>query len=208
MTTHTLDIRDLRISLAGQPLVSVNTTINPGEVLTVMGPSGSGKSALLAAIAGFLGSDFTAQGEVWLGADRIDTLPAEQRGIGLLFQDPLLFPHMSVGGNLRFAMPADEPDKAGRIAGQLTAMNLGGYENRDPATLSGGQKARVALLRLLLSRPRAVLLDEPFSKLDAHLRQDVRAQVFAGLIAAGLPCLLVTHDADDAAAASGPVIQL
>jgi len=208
MNEHYLELRDLSISLAGRTLINVDTVVRGGEVLTVMGPSGSGKSTLLAAIAGFLPADFTMQGEVWLDGKRIDPVPAEQRGVGLLFQDPLLFPHMSVAGNLRFAMPAAEQDKTERLKAQLDEMNLGGFSDRDPATLSGGQKARVALLRLLLSQPRAVLLDEPFAKLDTHLRNDIRRQVFARLSQAALPCLLVTHDAEDAAAAGGPVIEL
>ena len=90
----------------------------------------------------------------------------------------------------------------------LDSAGLAGFEARDPATLSGGQKARAALLRLMLSRPRAVLLDEPFSALDATLRDDIRTLVFGQIRRAGLPCLLVTHDAEDAASAGGTVIEL
>tara|TARA_A100001518_G_scaffold1729_1_gene1655 strand:+ start:2062 stop:2625 length:564 start_codon:yes stop_codon:yes gene_type:complete len=186
----------------------VDATVAPGDVLTVMGPSGSGKSTLLAFIAGFLHSTFTAQGQVRLGDTDVLSLPAEQRGVGLLFQDPLLFPHLSVGGNLRFGLPHRSSQKSAQIAKALEQVGLAGFEARDPATLSGGQQARVALMRLLLSQPRAVLLDEPFSKLDTALRQEMRALVFGQLREAGLPALLVTHDEADATAAGGPIIAL
>ncbi|MGM0831950.1 ATP-binding cassette domain-containing protein [Halomonas qinghailakensis] len=206
--TESLTLEEVCIRLAGQALLQVNTRIAPGEVLTVMGPSGSGKSTLLAFVAGFLDSAFDAQGQVRLGEQNLLTLPAEQRGIGLLFQDPLLFPHLSVTGNLRFGLPKRTHNKQQQIAQALEQVGLAGFENRDPATLSGGQQARVALMRLLLSQPRAVLLDEPFSKLDTALRQEMRALVFGQLREAGLPTLLVTHDEADAAAAGGPIIAL
>ncbi|WP_163577346.1 ATP-binding cassette domain-containing protein [Halomonas faecis] len=208
MTSHRLDLENVDIRLDGQLLVALDATIGPGEVLTVMGPSGSGKSTLLAFLAGFLDPAFEARGRVALDGRDITALPAEERGIGLLFQDPLLFPHLSVAGNLRFGMPRHTHDKSRRIAQALDDVGLEGFGDRDPATLSGGQKARVALMRLLLSEPRTVLLDEPFSKLDTHLRQEMRELVFDHLHQAGLPSLLVTHDRDDAAAAGGQVIEL
>lgn len=203
-----LRIEQISIALAGRELLAVDATIAPGEVLTVMGPSGSGKSTLLAYIAGFLEREFTARGDVWLGERSLTRLPAEQRGIGLLFQDPLLFPHLSVAGNLRFGLPQRAQNKRQQVSQSLARVGLEGFENRDPATLSGGQKARVALMRLLLSSPQAVLLDEPFSKLDTALRQETRSLVFGQLREAGLPALLVTHDRADADAAGGPVIEL
>ncbi|MEQ6916167.1 ATP-binding cassette domain-containing protein [Halomonas aquatica] len=207
-TTHRLELRDVRIRLDGKTLVSLDTHIGPGEVLTVMGPSGSGKSTLLAHLAGFLAPGFQAAGRVLLDGRDIGDLPAERRGIGLLFQDPLLFPHLSVAGNLRFGMPLATADKAARVDRALARIGLAGFGDRDPATLSGGQKARVALMRLLLSAPCAVLLDEPFSKLDTHLRREMRQLVFERLREAGLPSLLVTHDREDAKAAGGRVIEL
>ncbi|GEK48804.1 ABC transporter ATP-binding protein [Bisbaumannia pacifica] len=205
---HHLDLENIDIRLNGRPLVALDTRIGPGEVLTVMGPSGSGKSSLLAYLAGFLGGDFTASGAVRLDDRAIQALPAEERGIGLLFQDPLLFPHLSVAGNLRFGLPRHRRDKRARVEAALAHIGLAGFGDRDPATLSGGQKARVALMRLLLSEPRAVLLDEPFSKLDTQLRQEMRDWVFQHLREAGLPSLLVTHDYQDAEAAGGHLIEL
>ncbi|MBF60250.1 ATP-binding cassette domain-containing protein [Halomonas sp. FeN2] len=203
-----LRLEQISIALAGRELLAVDATISPGEVLTVMGPSGSGKSTLLAYIAGFLDREFTASGGVWLGERSLLNLPAEQRNIGLLFQDPLLFPHLSVGSNLRFGLPRYLNDKRQQVTQALEQVGLAGFESRDPATLSGGQQSRVALMRLLLSKPRAVLLDEPFSKLDTALRQEMRTLVFSQLREAGLPALLVTHDHEDANAAGGPVIEL
>lgn len=209
MISHpTLHIQQLNISLHGETLLALDKDIAPGEVLTVMGPSGSGKSTLLAYLAGFLAPTFDAEGRIDLGDRRIDTLAAEKRGIGLLFQDPLLFPHLSVGGNLRFGLPQHTQNKPQQIAQALEQVGLSGFEARDPATLSGGQQSRVALMRLLLSKPQAVLLDEPFSKLDTALRQETRALVFRQLYEAGLPTLLVTHDKADADAAGGAVIEL
>lgn len=204
----TLHIQQVQIKLHGETLLAIDRAIAPGEVLTVMGPSGSGKSTLLAYLAGFISPAFKAQGQVFLADTRLDTLPAEKRGLGLLFQDPLLFPHLSVGGNLHFGIPQRTADKQAQVAQALHQVGLAGYEERDPATLSGGQQARVALMRLLLSQPRAVLLDEPFSKLDMALRQEMRSLVFRQLRDAGLPALLVTHDHADADAAGGPIIEL
>lgn len=203
-----LRLEQISIALAGRKLLAVDATIAPGEVLTVMGPSGSGKSTLLAYIAGFINREFSASGGVWLGEQDLLSLPAEKRGIGLLFQDPLLFPHLSVGGNLRFGLPRHIQDKHQQVIQALEQVGLAGFEARDPATLSGGQQSRVALMRLLLSKPYAVLLDEPFSKLDTALRHEMRSLVFRQLREAGLPALLVTHDHQDANAAGGPVIEL
>jgi putative thiamine transport system ATP-binding protein len=203
-----LTLKDIHISLHGKLLLQVNTRIEPGATLTVMGPSGIGKSSLLAYVAGFLSSDFSASGEIFLGERCLNGLPAEQRGIGLLFQDPLLFPHLSVAQNLLFAVPRHVSHRQQQVDQALEAVGLKGFGDRDPATLSGGQKARVALQRLLLSQPKAVLLDEPLSRLDAHLRQDIRQHVFQTLRDAALPTILVTHDVEDAAASGGPVITL
>ena len=208
MKEHCLQLESIHISLEGKQLLALNAEISGGEVLTVMGPSGVGKSSLLAYLAGFLAPVFAASGRIRLDGEVINELPAEQRHVGLLFQDALLFPHLSVGGNLRFALPATVQDKEARIEQALASIGLEGFAKRDPETLSGGQRSRVALQRLLLSEPRAVLLDEPFSRLDTHLRREVREFVFAGLKAAGLPAIMVTHDAEDASAAGGRVIQL
>ncbi len=207
-TSHRLQLQDVRLSLRGTLLLALDADVCGGEIVTVMGPSGAGKSSLLAWLAGFLAPAFSASGTVLLDGRNVLALPAEQRRIGLLFQDPLLFPHLSVGGNLRFALPAGKQDKDARVQAALVAVGLEGYATRDPDTLSGGQKSRVALQRLLLSEPHAVLLDEPFSRLDASLRREVRALVFSTLQRAGLPTLMVTHDPEDAEAAGGRIVSL
>ncbi|MBD3895701.1 ATP-binding cassette domain-containing protein [Halomonas sp. ML-15] len=208
MTAPCLEFNQVHIALQGRTLLALDARVAPGEVLTVMGPSGSGKSTLLAYAAGFLAPAFHASGQVLLGGQDITALPAERRGIGLLFQDPLLFPHLSVAGNLRFGLPRGTQDKSARVAAALADIGLAGFGDRDPATLSGGQQSRVALMRLLLSAPKAVLLDEPFSKLDTTLRHEMRQLVFGRLRDAGLPSLLVTHDHADAEDAGGRVIEL
>ncbi|MCP1198924.1 ATP-binding cassette domain-containing protein [Notoacmeibacter sp. MSK16QG-6] len=199
------------IALNGHLLLQLDRTVMPGEILTVMGPSGSGKSSLLAFIGGFLDPAFEADGEIWLGEMRIDKCPPADRHCGLLFQDALLFPHMNVGQNLSFALPAEVKGRKARkdaIAGALQNIGLPDIESRDPATLSGGQKARVALARTLLSRPNTMLLDEPFSSLDAELRAAMRDLTFGAIRRASIPAILVTHDAADAEAAGGPVVKI
>jgi putative thiamine transport system ATP-binding protein len=185
----------------------------PGQVVTIMGPSGSGKSTLLSYIAGFLDRRaFAAKGQIMVGGETIENLPAEDRHVGILFQDPVLFPHLTVAGNLLFGLPRgrwrDRRKRRAMASDALASAGLAGFEDRDPSTLSGGQKARVTLLRTLLSQPRALLLDEPFGKLDVALREEFRSFVFAHARERGLPTLLVTHDPADAEAAAGVVIQL
>ena len=197
------------IKLAGKPLIALSLRVEPGEVLTVTGASGSGKSTLLAFVAGFLEPEFCAEGSVRLAGREITGLPASERRCGLLFQDPLLFPHMSVGENLLFAIRAGNTALRHKQAqAALDEAGLDGFFDRDPATLSGGQKARAALMRILLSAPQALLLDEPFSKLDATLKSQIRQFVFAEARARRLPVLLVTHDPEDGAEAGGRVIKL
>ncbi len=205
-----LILHNIRITKNGAPLVELDRTIGPGAVLTVMGPSGVGKSTLLSYVAGTLAADFAARGKVCLGTTNITELPPAQRRIGILFQDDLLFPHLSVGANLAFGLRpgGSRAERRNRIDAALSDIGLAGYADRDPATLSGGQKARVALMRMLLSEPRALLLDEAFSGLDASLRQQIRGLVFERARRMDLPVLMVTHDEDDAEAAGGEVIRL
>ena len=196
-----LEITNLNVSKAGQALIAeLNLSVAPGEVFTLMGASGSGKSTLLNWIIGALDPVFSVQGELWLNGVRRDTLPIEARRIGILFQDDLLFPHLSVGQNLAFALPARIQGRAERrrvIESVLADVGLSGFHDRDPATLSGGQKARISVLRALLAEPEALLLDEPFSKLDAVLRGQFRAFVYDRISQLGIPTLLVTHDPAD-----------
>lgn len=196
-----LNIKNLTISNAEKSLFSaMSLAVDEGEVVTLTGVSGSGKSTLLNWMIGDLDPSFSATGELWLNSLRCDTLPIEARHIGLLFQDDLLFPHLSVGQNLAFALPAkfrDAKDRRQRVEQTLSDIGLVGFHDRDPATLSGGQRARVSLMRTLLAEPRALLLDEPFSKLDVALRTQFRAFVFEQIARQKIPTLLVTHDPAD-----------
>ncbi len=189
----------------------ITLAVRPGEVATVMGPSGIGKSTLLDAIGGHLAHGFTLSGSIRLGGTDIAQLPAEARRIGLMFQDSVLFPHLSVGDNLAFGLAKSIRGRGPRRAAVEAALDragLSGLYTRDPATLSGGQRSRAALMRTLLAEPHALLLDEPFSKLDAALRTEMRAFTFEHIRGRGIPALMVTHDPADAEAAGGTVIDL
>ena len=205
-----LTLKDVRIARGGTPLLALDRHVAPGEVLTVMGPSGIGKSTLLAFVTGTLPPAFTATGRVILDGRDITDLPPHARMVGILFQDDLLFPHLSVGQNLAFGLRpgGTRAERRAKVEAALEEVDLAGFADRDPATLSGGQKARVALMRMLLSAPCALLLDEAFSRLDAALRAQVRALVFERARAQALPVLMVTHDAADAEAAGGDVVTL
>ncbi len=208
----TLELRELSVApLRAAPLFPPLTlTVHAGEVATVMGPSGVGKSTLLDAVGGHLAHGFSMAGRVLLDGADVAALPAEARRIGLVFQDAVLFPHLSVGDNLAFGLPPGGGRAARRAAVEeaLERAGLGGLQDRDPATLSGGQRARAALMRSLLAEPRALLLDEPFSKLDAGLRSEMRAFTFDHIGARDIPALMVTHDPADAEAAAGPILDL
>jgi putative thiamine transport system ATP-binding protein len=207
-----LELQDVSLTLKGEQLFApINLAVPAGEAATVMGPSGCGKSSLLAYICGTLAPAFAPQGAVMLAGSPLEELPPERRHVGILFQDDLLFPHLSVGDNLAFGLPPEvrgHQVRQTQIDTALTEAGLAGMADRDPATLSGGQRTRVALMRTLLSRPRALLLDEPFSKLDVELRDRIRSFVFDHARANGIPTLLVTHDPADAEAASGTTIEL
>lgn len=209
--TSGLWLDGVAISLGGRPLVALDACVRPGEVLTVMGPSGSGKSTLLGAITGALAPAFTLSGRILLDGRDITHLPTETRHIGILFQDELLFPHLSVGANLAFGLSGSVRGRQARrirVEQALADVGLAGFADRDPATLSGGQRARVALMRMMLSAPRALLLDEAFTKLDTTLRDQIRSLVFGIARDRSLPVLQVTHDLSDAEAAGGRIHRL
>ena len=203
-----LRLDTLTITKDSAPMVALNREVAPGEVLTVMGPSGCGKSTLLACLVGALPPVFDATGKVFLDGRDITHLPTHARRLGILFQDDILFPHLSVAGNLGFGLARIVTNRADAIDAALREAGLDGMGPRDPATLSGGQRARAALMRTLLSDPRGLLLDEPFSKLDAELRAQMRSFVFDRARARGLPVVMVTHDHEDARAAGGPVVDV
>ena len=197
----TLHIQIARLATASTTLVrDLDLRVGPGVIHTVMGPSGSGKSSLLAAICGTLAPALRFEGRITLQGRRLEQLAAEHRRVGILFQDDLLFAHMTVAENLLFALaPGLRAKRHARVAQSLRDLEMTAFANSDPATLSGGQRARVALMRALLAEPQALLLDEPFSRLDAELRARMRQFVFDLVTKRQIPVLLVTHDGADIA---------
>ena len=197
----TLHLHITRLATAGATLVrNLDLRVGPGVIHTVMGASGSGKSSVLAAVCGTLAPELKFDGHISLQGRSIDQLPTEQRRVGILFQDSLLFAHMTVAENLLFALaPGARAQRLARVAQSLHDLELTAFADADPATLSGGQRARVALMRALLAEPHALLLDEPFSRLDAELRIRMRQFVFDLVSRRQIPVLLVTHDAADIA---------
>lgn len=183
------------------PVVNgLSFTVREGEIFALLGASGCGKTTALRCIAGFEPCDrgcVTLDGRVL--ADEQRGVPAEQRGIGFVFQDYALFPHLSVRENVAFGLRG--MPRAARLARAdevIQMAGLGGLENRMPHALSGGQQQRVALARAIAPRPRLLLLDEPFSNLDALLRQETREKVKELLRAEGMTAVLVTHDQEEA----------
>jgi putative thiamine transport system ATP-binding protein len=195
-----LSLRNVSLTLGQATLIMpFSLDVVEGEVVTLMGPSGCGKSSLLSYIGGDLDVAFMASGDVILNGTSVLMHPPERRRMARLFQDDLLFPHMTVAENLLFAVPALPRDQ--RLAMVDTALqraDLQGFGDRPPHTLSGGQRQRVALMRALLAKPAAILLDEPFSKLDVALRTQMRDYAFAHIRERKIPAVLVTHDRSDA----------
>jgi len=211
-----LTVNAFSLSLDDKTLIKdLSFEIADGQVLSIMGPSGIGKSSLLHFLSGMLynGSathSLTATGKAFLDNEPLHTKTIQERKVGLLQQMPLLFPHMSIIENLLFAIPADinKPKRIAMAQHALKKLGISDKANALPEALSGGQQARVALLRTLLSKPDYLLLDEPFSKLDPALRRDVRAFVLNEIRQANIPALLVTHDPEDAKAMEGECLDL
>lgn len=180
-------------------LDGVDLIVRAGEVLALLGPSGCGKTTLLRVIAGL---EVPAEGTVVVGGRTLTSPsrlePPERRGVGMVFQDWALFPHLSVAANVGFGLPRGQRRASARIDDTLELVGLAGFGDRMPDTLSGGQQQRVALGRALAQRPAVLLLDEPFSNLDASLRSRVRADVRTLLAEVGVTTILVTHDRDEA----------
>lgn len=176
----------------------VNLTAAKGELVALLGPSGCGKTTTLRLIAGFEDLDageIEINGQIVATAGRCE--PPERRHVGMVFQDGALFPHLSVAKNVGFGLPRGA-DRPALIAGALRMVGLAGYENRMPHELSGGQQQRVALARAMAPEPAVILLDEPFSNLDAELRAAVRTEVRDILARANATAVLVTHDQEEA----------
>ena len=176
----------------------LNINLEKGEILAIIGPSGCGKTTLLRCICGLEELD---SGKILLNGDDITKIPAEERGIGLLFQKPVLYPHLTVSGNLSLAS-FNNHDKA------LVEVGLPNFEDRDVDTLSGGEGQRVALARALLANPSVLLLDEPFSALDLDMSIKLISDVRALLKDRSCPAILVTHNIEEAKLFSDRMIDL
>ena len=192
------------------PLFSgLSLSVARGEMRLVQGASGCGKSTLLGIICGTADAALKWSGDVRLNDRSISPVLAEDRRVGLIFQDALLFPHMTVADNLAFGLAArHRRDRDARVAEALGIAGLEGFGGRDPATLSGGQAARVALMRTLLAEPDALLMDEAFSALDPDRRRSFGGFVREQVRLRDIPALLVSHDSGDAAFADGAPVRL
>ena len=178
---------------------NLNIKVNNGKILTIFGSSGIGKSSLINVIAGVSENNLLFTGEIILNNKKITNIVPEKRKIGLLLQDGVLFPHLNVEQNLIFGIKKNltNKEKYLLINEHLINANMEGFENRYPNTLSGGQKARIACLRAILSEPAALLLDEPFSSIDPEQRNSFRLFVVNQIREKKIPCILVTHDESD-----------
>jgi ABC-type Fe3+/spermidine/putrescine transport system ATPase subunit len=186
----------------------LSLSIAPGEIVALLGPSGCGKSTLLKIVAGLEPAD---QGSVWLQGQDITGLPPERRGFALMFQDFALFPHLDVLNNVAFGLVEQRLPRAQarqQAAAMLARFGLAAQAQQRVWTLSGGEQQRVALARALITAPRALLLDEPFSALDAELRQNLRDEFRQHIAAAGMATLLVTHDEQEARAMASRAVRL
>ena len=196
---RTLDVDNLTVRYGSAVAVDgVSLGIEPGEVVALLGPSGCGKTTLLRVIAGFVRQ---AGGRVLVDGVGIDHLPANQRNVGIVFQNYALFPHMTVAENVAYGLRARGQRGAAvgqRVERMLDMVQLGAFRDRLPRQLSGGQQQRVALARALAVEPSILLLDEPFAALDRNLRLDMQIEVKRLQRQLGLTTILVTHDQDEA----------
>jgi len=196
-----LELRDIAKQWDHRPLLDgVNLKVNSGETVALLGASGSGKSTLLKIVAGLEAAE---RGSVWFGGQDITHQPPEQRRFALMFQDFALFPHLNVQDNVAFGLREQGVGKAAareQARDMLARFGLADHATARVWTLSGGEQQRVALARALITRPRVLLLDEPFSALDASLREQLRAEFRERIQAAGMSAILVTHDEHEARA--------
>ena len=204
-----LEVYSLEFGFDKLLVKGLSFTVPKGKIRLIHGPSGCGKSTLLALISGTHIAGMDWEGEIRLDGDDIGGLPAHQRAVGLMYQDALLFPHLTVGDNLAFGLASAIRGKDRHLAVQnaLASASLDGFGDRDPASLSGGQAARIALMRALLAEPKALLMDEAFSSLDPGLRRKFGQFVVAQIKLMQIPALLVSHDLADKEFAVDPVIK-
>ncbi len=214
MAIHAADFRELRLdNLSRQfgsmtALKDVSLTVKRGEFIALLGPSGCGKSTTLNCLAGLLPA---TGGGIWLDERRIDNLPPEQRGFGMVFQNYALFPHMSVRRNIGFGLAmrrVTKAETARRVADAVALVRLQGQEEKLPGQLSGGQQQRVAIARAVVVEPPLVLMDEPLSNLDAKLRLEMRAEIRRIHSSLGGTTIYVTHDQEEALSLADRIVLL
>ncbi|WP_372026177.1 ABC transporter ATP-binding protein [Tistrella mobilis] len=197
MSVH-FDAVSFRYPSGGAGVSDIDLEIGDGELLAVIGPSGSGKTTLLRLLSGFVVPD---RGRILIDGRDVARVPVKDRALGVVFQAYALFPHMTAAENVAYPLKLRGVDRATRMARASEALEkvgLGGFAHRQPASLSGGQQQRVALARALVFGPRALLLDEPLSALDAGLRAGMRDEILRVQRAAGIATLFVTHDQEEA----------
>jgi len=208
-----LEIEGLTFSFSRvqEPVIKdLSFTVNQGETVGILGPSGSGKSTLLRLIAGL---EMPMEGSIKI-ADTSVVNPAlfvqpEKRGVGMVFQDYALFPHMTVKDNILFGLSRiPRKERNSRLKEMLQLVQMEEFEKRYPHELSGGQQQRIALARALAPKPKLLLMDEPFSNLDADLKESIRADLGSILKKAEMTCIIVTHDRRDVDAICDRSIQL
>lgn len=204
-----LELRHISQNYGDRALLKdINLRVAAGEIVALLGPSGSGKSTLLSSVAG-LQQPLT--GSIWFNGQDITQVPPEQRRFALMFQDFALFPHLNVLDNVAFGLVEQRQDKRQARAAALdilTLFGLAAYAQQKVWHLSGGEQQRVALARALVTNPRALLLDEPFSALDVDLRTNLREEFRSRIQFAGMPTVLVTHDESEARAMAARAVRL
>ncbi len=207
MNTPALEVRNLALAYDVVFRDGIDLRVESGEAVAILGPSGCGKSTLLKTI---LGAVTCQVGDIEIDGQSVRQLPIDKRGVGIVFQTPMLFPHLSVGRNVSYGLERQgvSRDLARARAQELLAwVDLDGYANRSVDTLSGGQAQRIALARAMAIRPKVLLLDEPFSALDDDLRQRLATETAEKLRAAGVAVVYVTHSRDEANAVADRVIE-
>jgi len=206
-----LIITEAEMGFAGRPLFGpLSVNVEGGQIALLQAPSGAGKSTFLHWICGTPPPGLHASGQISLNGMDITSFPPEDRQIGIMFQEALLFPHLTVAGNLAFGIPGSVPrrDRQIRISDTLARIGMSDMADRDPMTLSGGQKARISLMRSLMAEPQAILLDEPFSSLDPEIREEFSTFIRQEIEMRRLPAMLVSHDPRDQEIATGPLYRL
>lgn len=214
MTVPTIAVRNVTKTFGSrQALNSVTLDVSTNESIVILGPSGCGKTTLLRLVAGLEAPD---NGEIWFGDVRVTgpgriVVPPYERGLGFVFQDLALWPHLTVAGNLQFVLgvlKVSRAEQTRRIDDTLKLVRIDGFQDRYPHQLSGGEQQRVALARALVGGPRLLLLDEPLSSLDSDLRNAMRAELARLQRTLTLTMIYVTHDKEDANALADRIIEM